>query len=178
MNYVLKSIIQVNTVLIKIKNRLVGNEKPSFLVAEVGINHNGKKSIAKKLISKAKDIGADAVKFQTFKASDLAIPSSKYFPIFKKMEFSESDFAELSDYAKREGIIFFSTPSSIDSVDLLDRIKVPVFKISSDDVTNIPLIEHIAAKKKPIILSTGMSTMDEVDFVVKSIVKKGNKKII
>ncbi len=163
---------------IKIKNKTIGDNSPPFFVAEVGINHNGEKNVAKKLISKAVKAGADAVKFQTFKASDLSTPDSKYFPIFSKFELDDSDFAELSDYAKKENIIFFSTPSSNDSVDLLDKIKVPMFKISSGDLTNIPLIEYTASKKKPIIISTGMSTIKEINTAVKAILKKKNKKII
>lgn len=163
---------------IRIKHKTIGDNKPTFLVAEIGINHNGQKNIAKKLISKAKSAGADAVKFQTFKASDLAIPTSKYFPIFSKVEFNESDFAELSDHAKKEEIIFFSTPSSNDAVNFLNKINVPAFKISSGDLTNIPLIEYVASKNKPVILSTGMGTMEEITYAVKSIIKKGNKKII
>ena len=162
----------------KIKNKEIGDNCPVFVVAEIGINHNGDINTAKKLISKAKQSGADAVKFQTFKASDLAIPSSKYFSIFKKVEFNETNFLELSNYAKTKKIIFFSTPSSIEAVDFLDRIKVPIFKISSGDLTNIPLIEHVASKNKPIILSTGMSTIEEIKLAIKTIIKKRNKKII
>ena len=163
---------------VRIRHKTIGDNRPAFLVAEIGINHNGQKNIAKKLISKAKSAGADAVKFQTFKASDLAIPTSKYFSIFNKVEFDESDFAELSDHAKKEEIIFFSTPSSNDAVNFLDRINVPAFKISSGDLTNIPLIEHAASKNKPVILSTGMGTMEEIVYAVKTIIKKGNKRII
>lgn len=164
--------------IIKIKNKKIGDNLPVFVVAEIGINHNGDMSTAKKLIRKAKQSGADAVKFQTFKASDLAIPTSKYFPIFEKVEFSESDFIDLSNYAKTKKIIFFSTPSSIQTVNFLDRIKVPIFKISSGDLTNIPLIKHIASKNKPIILSTGMGTIEEIELAIKAIIKKRNKKII
>ena len=91
---------------IKISNKLVGNINPVFIIAEGGINHNGKLSLAKKIISKAKAAGADAVKFQTFKAEDLASPKSKFFKIFKKLELDFEEFGELADYAKNQNIIF------------------------------------------------------------------------
>jgi len=162
---------------IKIKNYSIGDNFPTFIIAEIGVNHNGKKNIAKKLILKAKKAGANAVKFQTFKASDLASPTSKFYPILKDFELDEADFSELSDFAKQENIIFFSTPSSKDDVDFLTKIKVPAFKISSGDLTNIPLLEHIALKRKPILLSTGMGNFKEITLAVKSIIRKKNKKI-
>ncbi|MEX0595346.1 MAG: N-acetylneuraminate synthase family protein, partial [Candidatus Paceibacterota bacterium] len=139
--------------------------------------HNGNLKIAKKLVSKAKEIGADAIKFQTFKADDLASKNSKFFKLFKKLELSYNDFAELSDHAKSSGIIFFSTPFSNKAVDLLDKLNVPAFKIASGDLTNIPLIRYISAKMKPVILSTGMADMNEVNYAVRTI-NSINKKII
>ena len=162
---------------LKIQNKFIGDNYPTFIIAEIGVNHNGKKNIAKKLISKAKKSGADAVKFQTFKADNLASPDSKSYSILKGFELDESDFSELSDFAKRENIIFLSTPSSIDDVNFLAKIKVPAFKISSGDLTNIPLLEHISLKKKPILLSTGMGNFKEISLAIESITKKHNNKI-
>ena len=163
---------------IKISNKLVGNNNPIFIIAEGGINHNGKLSLAKKIISKAKAAGADAVKFQTFKAEDLASPKSKFFKIFKKLELDFEEFGELSDYAKNQNIIFLSTPFSFDAVNLLMQLKVPAFKIASGDLTNIPLIEYAASKKKPMIISTGMANETEIQQSINAIRKSGNKKII
>lgn len=163
---------------IKISNKLVGNNNPVFMIAEGGINHNGKLSLAKKIISKAKAAGADAVKFQTFKAEDLASPKSKFFKIFKKLELDFEEFGELADYAKNQNIIFLSTPFSFDAVNLLMQLKVPAFKIASGDLTNIPLVEYAASKKKPMIISTGMANETEIQQSINAIRKTGNKKII
>ena len=163
---------------IKIGNKWVGENSPLFIVAEGGINHNGSLKIAKKIVERAAISGADAVKFQTFKAEDMASPASKFFKIFKKIELSSNDFKELADYAKSQKIIFLSTPFSEKSVDLLCKIKVPAFKIASGDITHIPLLAYAAKKKKPMIISTGMSYLSEIKFAVKKILSTGNKKII
>lgn len=163
---------------IKIADKSVGGNNPAFIVAEAGINHNGNVRIAKKMVEKAKEIGADAIKFQTFKASDFTTPSSKYFKIFKQVELSYEDFGELSDHAKHNDIIFFSTPSSQEAVDVLHKLNVPAYKIASGDLTNIPLLEYSAAKKHPMIISTGLANMKEVFRSVRAVEKIGNRKII
>lgn len=156
----------------------MGQGSPVFIVAEAGINHNGDVKIAKNMIFNAKKAGADAIKFQTFEASDLCSVKSKYFKIFKELELDESDFGELSDYAKSLNMIFFSTPFSTKAVDVLHRLRVPAYKIASGDLTNLPLIKYAAAKKKPIIISTGMANLNEVGDAVKTIQSAGNKNII
>jgi len=163
---------------IKISNKWIGEDKPVFIVAEAGINHNGRVKIAKQLIEKAREVGADAVKFQTFKARDLVSPQSNYFTLFKKVELEPSVFGELSDFAKSNGILFFSTPFSEESVDILSKIKIPMFKISSGDLTHLPLIKYVASKKKPVIISTGMANLEEIRDAVKAISSCGNQKII
>src|SRR3989442_2485000 len=136
---------------IKIAGKFVGDNYPTFVIAEAGINHNGSLKLAKKLVSEAKKTGADAIKFQTFNASDLASIKSKYYNLFKKLELTSNDFFELRDYSKSQGIIFLSTPFSYDAVDLLSELNVPAFKIASGDLTNIPLIKYASSKKQPII---------------------------
>ncbi|MFY9300359.1 MAG: N-acetylneuraminate synthase family protein [Candidatus Nitrosotenuis sp.] len=163
---------------IKIAGKQIGQTQPAFIVAEAGINHNGNVRIAKKMISSAKDCGADAIKFQTFRAHDLASKSSKYFKIFEKVEIDYADLGELSDHAKREGIIFFSTPFSEEAVDVLADLRVPAFKIASGDITHIPLIRYVASKKKPVIISTGMSNFAEIDLAVRAIKSQKNDKIV
>jgi len=163
---------------IKIANKSIGEYNPAFIVAEAGINHNGDLKIAKKIIQKAKDCGADAIKFQTFRAEDLTSKKSKFYKIFKKVELDFDDYIELNKYAKSKKIIFFSTPFSNEAVDLLKKIKIPAYKIASGDLTNIPLIKYVAKIKKPIILATGMANIKEVNSAIQTIKKCGNNKII
>jgi len=162
---------------IKIGEKWIGRDKPVFIIAEGGINHNGSLKIAKKLVLAAKESGADAIKFQTFKASDLASPKSEYFKIFERLELEDEEFEEISDYAKSNKIIFLSTPFGEQSVDLLNKIKVPAFKIASGDLTHIPLIEYVARKNKPVIISTGLANINEIHEAVRAIINTGNKKI-
>lgn len=163
---------------VKIGEKFVGEGNPAFIIAEAGINHNGSMKIAKKMVDKAVQSQVDAIKFQTFKANDLASKESPYYKIFKKCELETSEFEEIADYTRSQGITFCSTPFSQDAVDILHKLKVPVFKISSGDLTHIPLISYTATKKKPIILSTGMANLDEIIDAVKTIEKQKNKKII
>ncbi|VVB88546.1 NeuB family protein [uncultured archaeon] len=151
-----------------------------FIIAEAGVNHNGDISIAKKLIDTAVKAGADAVKFQTFKAEKLVVqaaPKAKYqienmgtdesqFEMLKKLELSSSAFKELFAYCEEKNIIFISTPFDEESADFLDDLGMEIFKIPSGEITNKPLIQHIAAKSKPILLSTGMSYLGEVEKAV------------
>ncbi len=161
----------------KIGDKTVGKDFPTFIIAEAGINHGGKLHIAKQLIDGAIESGVDAIKFQTFKANDLTSSKSIYHKLFKKLELSDSDFGEISDYAHSKKIIFISTPFSNDAVDLLSKLKVPAFKIASGDLTDLPLIRYAASKKKPILLSTGMSYLQEIKIAIKEILKTKNKKV-
>jgi len=162
----------------------------TFIIAEAGVNHNGSLKTAKKLVDAAKAAGADAIKFQTFKAEALATrsaPKAKYQKIsakkesqlemLKKLELSEAEFKELFKYCKQKGIIFLSTPFDEESAEFLNQLGVSKFKIGSGDVTNVPLLKRIAGYKKPIILSTGMSTLKEVREAVRVIYSAGNKKV-
>ena len=161
----------------KIGSKTVGKNFPAFIIAEAGINHNGKLQVAKQLIDAASRSDVDAIKFQTFKADDLTSSGSIYHKIFKKLELSDSDFGEISDYSRSKKIIFISTPFSNEAVDLLYKLKVPAFKIASGDLTDLPLIRYAASKKKPILLSTGMSYFPEIKMAIKEILKIKNKKI-
>ncbi len=160
----------------RISNKFVGQGEPVFVIAEAGVNHNGDVILAKKLIDAAKYAGADAVKFQAFKTERLATKyaekanyqkatvtsSDTQFDMLKQLELSDEDFKELTDYAKEKGIIFLASAFDNESVDLLDNLNVPAFKVSSGEITNFPLIKYISKKNKPIILSTGMSTFNEI----------------
>ncbi|MDD5773372.1 MAG: N-acetylneuraminate synthase [bacterium] len=148
-----------------------------FIIAEAGVNHNGDMSIARKLIDAAAGAGADAVKFQTFKTEKLVNRSAnkaKYqientgengsqFEMLKKLELSYANFKELYAYAVKRNIMFMSTPFDEESADMLNTLGVKIFKIPSGEISNKPLIQHVASKKKPIILSTGMSYLGEVE---------------
>jgi len=148
----------------------------SFIIAEAGVNHNGEISLACKLVDAALKAGADAVKFQTFKAENLVSKKAKkaeyqaknigetstQFEMLKKLELSYKEFSELKKYCDKKGILFLSTPFEEESADFLESLEMSIFKIPSGEVENKPLIDHIAKKNKPIIISTGMSYMEEV----------------
>jgi N,N'-diacetyllegionaminate synthase len=149
----------------------------TFIIAEAGVNHNGKADIAHKLVEIAAAAGADAVKFQTFKAEKVVTRDSvkaKYqmentggresqLGMLKRLELPLSGYKELFSICRRKGLIFMSTPFDEESADFLERLGMRIFKIPSGEITNKPLIRHIAAKKKTIILSTGMSYLNEVE---------------
>lgn len=160
---------------IRVGDRWVGEGEPCFVVAEIGLNHNGDVELAKKLIDAAVGCGADAVKFQkrsvdtilTKEALDAPYDTwyaygKTYGEHRKALELSDEEFVVLKEYANERKIIFFASPWDEGSADFLEGICVPVFKIASADVTNLPLIEHVAKKRKPMIVSTGMSTLDEI----------------
>jgi len=163
----------------------------TYIIAEAGVNHNGDINLAYKLIDAAKECGVDCVKFQTFKAENLVTKTAKkaeyqientknndsQFSMLKKLELSYDDFKSLKDYCDKIGIEFMSTPFDNDSVDLLERLNMKTYKISSGDITNKPFLEYVASKHKPIILSTGMCTMDEVKEAVSWIENAGNKQL-
>jgi N,N'-diacetyllegionaminate synthase len=162
---------------VKIGNRLVGDGEPVFVVAEAGVNHNGELGLAKKLVDVAKDAKADAVKFQAFKAENVAVKDAEkaayqkqttgsdesQYEMIKKLELTKKDLRELADYAKRKGLMFLASPFGKESVDLLDEIDVPAFKVASGEITNFPFLRYVAKKKKPVILSTGMATLGEIN---------------
>lgn len=176
---------------VEISNKNIGPREPCFIVAEAGVNHNGEVRLAKKLIDVAKKAGADAVKFQVFKAENTVTRTAEkaayqkrgtekgsQYKMLKKLELTESEFKQLADYAKTKKIIFLASAFDMKSVDLLDRLKVPAFKIPSGEITNFPLLKHIARKGKPIIMSTGMSNLGEVEEALKAIREEGVNDVI
>lgn len=164
----------------KVGGRYIGHSEPCFIIAEAGVNHNGKLPIAKKLIDAASDAGADAIKFQTFKTERLVNKalSKNQYDMLKTLELSKESFLELSDYAKEREIIFFSTPFDEESVATLDKAGVPAFKISSGDLNNLPLLRIIAKTGRPMILSTGMSSMAEISEAVDAIAPRCQKLVL
>jgi len=149
------------------------------IVCEAGINHNGSIKLAKKLIDVAAKAGCDAVKFQTFIAEEeVTNKSKKYRDMIKKLEFNEEQHKELMKYCKKKKIMFLSTPSEGKSAEMLNRLGVQAFKIGSNDIITLPFLEQIARYKKPIILSRGMATMQEIDEALETIRGQSNNSII
>ena len=173
----------MSDILLKDKN-IVGNFKKPYIIAEVNSSHNGSIEIAMEMIKKVKDAGCDCVKFQSWSAETLY--SKTYYaknPISKrivdKFAISEHHMIELAKYSKEIGISFASTPYSKAEVDILvDKIQVPFVKIASMEINNYGYLSYIAKKGIPVILSTGMSDMDEIKKAVKVIEDTGNNQIV
>lgn len=167
---------------IKIKNKLIGPKEPCFIVAEAGVNHNGRLDLALKLVDAASNAGADAIKFQTFKAEDVVTAQGKtksHFEMIRKLELKEKFYKPIIKRCKDKNIIFLSTPhGGFESVDFLQSMDVPAFKFGSGDLTNLPLLQYAAKFKKPMIISTGMATMKEVKEAINCVKRTGNNKII
>jgi len=162
-----------------------------FIIAEAGVNHNGSTELAKKLIDAASDAGANAVKFQTFKAEKLVSRDAKkaayqqenmqeksdsQYTMLKKLELDVATHKELIAYAQSKNIMFLSTPFDLESVKLLDDLGLEIFKIPSGEITNLPYLRAIAKLDKKVILSTGMSTMEEVREAFEVLLNNGTKK--
>ena len=176
---------------IKINDKIIGKDQPCFIIAEAGVNHNGDINLAKKLIEAAKKAGADAVKFQKFKSEDLVTDEANMadyqkkntgkkesqLDMLKRLELSSKEFKELKKYCDKKEIIFLSTPHTENALNFLDNL-MPVFKIGSGDLTNLPFLENLAKKQKPIFLSTGMANVHEIREAVDSIKRQNNNKII
>lgn len=164
----------------------VGDGNPTFVIADIGLNHNGSIEIAKELIHAAAKAGWDVAKFQKREVKDLAVKEvldaeDNRFPEFGKtyreirehLEFNEEQYRELIAYAKECGIAFMCTPFDIPSVDFLEKLGVEAYKVASHSLTNIPLLIRLASLGKPIVLSTGMATLEEVDQAVEVFKSKG-----
>ena len=170
---------------IKIGERVIGDGHPAYIIAEIGVNHNGFLDLAIKLIDVAVDAGADAVKFQkrdldklyAKKYLDNANAGEKtlryLLPILQQVELSDGDYDEIVEYCQKKNITFMASAFDVQSADFLDRLGVPAYKVASADLTNLPLLDHLAQKMKPLILSTGMSRMEEVEFTVDFLKQRG-----
>jgi N,N'-diacetyllegionaminate synthase len=161
-----------------------------FIIAEAGVNHNGSLKLAKKLIDAASASGADAVKFQTFKAKNLVVKNSQkanyqkntgsqketQFSMLQKLELSQEMHLELINYSINKHIKFLSSPFDHESIKLLNDLGLEIFKIPSGEITNLPYLRHVGKLNKKIILSTGMSKMAEVKNALKILINSGTKK--
>ena len=165
--------------------------KKVFIIAEAGVNHNGSLALAKKLIDAARDAGADAVKFQSYDAGSLVSknatkaeyqkkttsPEESQFEMLRKLQLSRRDHVELIAHSKKRRIIFLSSPFDKKSADLLEKLGVSQYKIPSGEITNIPLLKHVAKKMRPIILSTGMSDLGDIEEALDAMYTTGNKRV-
>ncbi len=163
---------------IYIAERPIGPEHGAYIIAEIGFNHGGDLVLAKKMIEVAAAAGADAVKFQTFKAAGLVLESSEHFGIIQAAEFGLDEHRELAAAAVAAGVHLLSTPFDEGSLELLERVGVPAYKVASMDVDNLPFLERLAGLGKPILLSTGMATQKEIGQAVETIQACGNDRII
>jgi N,N'-diacetyllegionaminate synthase len=169
---------------------MYNTQKKTIIIAEAGVNHNGDLSIAKNLIEEAASAGADYVKFQSFKASSLVSKNAKkaeyqvrntnnnesQFDMLKKLELNDEMHYELIKHSKKNDIKFLSTPFDIDSIKYLVDLGLNVLKVPSGEITNLPYLRYIGSTKKKIIISTGMSTLEEVKSALKILIDAGSKK--
>jgi sialic acid synthase SpsE len=170
-----------DNVEITIGGRAIGPGHPCFIIAEAGINHNGDVALARELVDAAAESGADAIKFQTHLpehemlrgGATAAYVGESLFDLLTRTALSPEAHAELRDRATRRSIVFLSTPFSREAADFLETLGVPAFKTGSGELTNVPLQRHIARKGKPMIISTGMSTPDEIDRTVRAVRDEG-----
>ncbi len=181
----------MSAVVLDIAGRRVGDGQPCFIVAEAGVNHNGRLELARQLIEAARDAGADAVKFQTYRTEQLVAPDApkaayqrlgadraeSQFDMLKRLEMSPEMHRDLMEHARACGILFLSAAFDMQSAELLDSLGVPAHKIPSGEITNLPLVRRTARTGKPMIVSTGMSTLDEVADAVAAIRREGNEKV-
>jgi N-acetylneuraminate synthase len=170
---------------VKIGNRLVGPGQPCYVIAEIGINHNGDLGVAKQLIQMSAEAGCDAVKFQK-RTPELCVPLDQrnvmretpwgqmtYMDYRYKVEFDAKQYQELADFATKLNVHLFASPWDVESVDFMVKMKHPVIKIPSASITDIELLEKIVSTKLPVIMSTGMSTVEQIDKAV-SVLNKEN----
>ncbi|MBZ4666102.1 N-acetylneuraminate synthase [Mahella sp.] len=178
--------------MLTIADRTIGPGHPCFIIAEAGVNHNGDIDLAMQMINAAVKAGADAIKFQTFKADNLVTVDADMaeyqkantgsdktqYHMLKALELPDDAWPRLKQYCDERHIVFLSTPFDEESAQLLKYLGIPAYKIGSGEVTNIPLLKFIAGYKKPIILSTGMASLGEIEQAIGAIKEEGNDKIV
>ena len=171
---------------VKIGNKKIGGNNPTYIIAEIGSNHNKDKKIAKKMIDKAAEAGVDAVKFQTFLADKLYSKKTpkflkdkmKPYDLIKSIELPRQWQKELFQYATKKKLHFLSSPFDFEAVDELHKIGVSAFKVASFEITDLELVKYIAKKKKPVIFSTGMASIEEIEEAIDTIRSQGNDYIV
>ena len=177
---------------VDIAGRTIGPGRPCWIIAEAGVNHNGSLDMARRLVDVAASARVDVVKFQTFKTERVITayaPKADYqlrttdaaesqYDMLRSLELSPEAHHELVGYCQRKGILFMSSPFDEESADFLEALGVPAFKIPSGEITNLPLLEHVGRKGRPMILSTGMSTFGEVEAAVDTVYRTGNRDLV
>ncbi len=177
---------------IHIQDKIIGKNAPCFIAAEVGINHNGDMELAKQMIKAAKQAGADGVKFQNYYTEDFILDKNltyeyvsegktvveTQYEMFKRYELSAAQLKELKKYCDEIGIVFFSTPTSQRGIKDLQEIDTLLFKNGSDFLVNLELIEQFAETKTPLVISTGMATLAEIDDAVRTFEKAGGNELV
>ena len=171
----------------KIGKSEIGEANPVFVIAEIGTNHGGNFSVAKKMVEEAAKAGASAVKFQLFSAEKLVAEKAETFsdklgesqlPLYKKLELSNKEYRELKQLSDSLGVEFFASAWDKENADFLESVGTKAFKVGSGDLTYVQLLRHLAKKQKPIIISTGLANLNEVEEAVKAIEAEGNNQII
>tara|TARA_B100000315_G_scaffold260775_1_gene325089 strand:- start:4008 stop:6392 length:2385 start_codon:yes stop_codon:yes gene_type:complete len=177
---------------VSLNEKLVGDGHRPVIIAEAGLNHNGSLELAKQLINRASAAGCDAIKFQTYQSTSRVsskIKAVRYaettlgeqetlLEMFQRLELSYDNHVELFDYARQRDIEIFSTPFDTSSVDMLESLGAPLYKVASFDLVNVPLLKYIASTKKPMIVSTGMSTLGQIEEALEVIRGEGNENVI
>ena len=177
---------------VAIGERTVGPGFPCLVIAEAGVNHNGSLDMALRLVDAAAEAAADIIKFQTFKSEEVVSPvapkadyqlqttgeAESQLEMVKKLELPAEAFGQIELHCRHRGIVFMSTPFDKGSVDLLEDLGVVAFKIGSGELTNLKFLAYVAAKGRPLILSTGMSNLDEVAAAVKAVRATANRELV
>lgn len=167
---------------VDIASHKIGSGQACFIIAEAGMNHNCDLQIARRMIDAAARAGVDAIKFQTFKADRLVTPADprgkSQWNMIRDHELSEDAHRQLWDYCRQKNLLFLSSPFDEGSADFLDDLGVAAFKIASSELTHLKFLAHVARKKKPLIVSTGMATLEEVERAVAAIHETGNSDVI
>lgn len=177
---------------IDVAGRPIGPHHPCFIIAEAGVNHNGDLELARRMVEVAAAAGADAIKFQTFAADRLVTPaapkatyqrratgeSESQYDMLRRLELSAEAHTRLLAHCRKQNILFMSTPFDEESVDLLLELDLPIFKIPSGELTNLPFLTYVARKNRPMIVSTGMATLGEVETAVRTIEAAGWSEIV
>lgn len=178
--------------IVELGGRVIGDGQPAYVIAEAGVNHNGDPELALELVRTAQESGADCVKFQTFTAENVATrtapkaayqlkvtdPSESQFEMLKSLELRLDDYRRLIDACRALGIQFLSTPYNFSDTDFLNSLGVDAFKIASGQIVELPFLEYTARLGKPMIISTGMATLGEVDAAISAVRGAGNDQIV
>lgn len=181
-----------STPTITIEQRAIGAGSPAFVIAEIGVNHNGDPEIAHKMIDAIADVGCDCVKFQTFSAAEFCnnpddvyeyvsqgkVVRESMLEMFQRLELKRDEFVKLFAHARERGLAAMSTPTDRAAVDLLVDIGVEAFKVGSDDLVYSPFLKYVAGKGKPVIISTGMAALEDVERAVFALEAAGNRELV